>query len=271
MTIVTPRAPLARSLVFALLIALSVQLPAQSPANPPRSDGKVQMASLRPALVWQRTSPKPGSAAEGPVLYQLLFSTAGTPGTLAKFDTNPRHLTNSLITDNGTIVAISGMSVNGSTGIISFAPGQTFQASGSTTVTSLSAGAGIALSPSPITSTGSISITNGGVTNAMMQNPALTVNTGTGLSGGGAVALGGTLMLNNTGLLSVGASAPLAVSAGQTPTLSLSTVDIAHGGTASPQLRPVRASSCAARGRARGASAAFRAPICLRSPAPMWI
>src|SRR5713226_5877164 len=93
--------------------------------------GQTQVASLRPnpELHWQRVSPS-AEKPDGPVLYQLLFSTAGTPGTLAKFDTNPRHLTNSLISDNGTIVAISGMSVNGSTGIISFAPGQTFQASG---------------------------------------------------------------------------------------------------------------------------------------------
>ncbi len=87
--------------------------------NAPSRD---MLASLRPQLVWQRVSPTP-QQPDGPVLYQLLFSTGGTPGTLAKFDTNPRHLTNSLITDNGSQVAIGGLSI-ASNGIISFANGR---------------------------------------------------------------------------------------------------------------------------------------------------
>jgi hypothetical protein len=39
-------------------------------------------------------------------------------------------------------------------------------------------------------------ILSGGVTNAMLQHPALTVNAGTDLTGGGSVALGGTTTLN---------------------------------------------------------------------------
>src|SRR5260370_34806177 len=75
--------------------------------------GQTQVASLRPnpELHWQRVSPS-AEKPDGPVLYQLLFSTAGTPGTLAKFDTNPRHLTNSDITDNGGICAARGEWVN---------------------------------------------------------------------------------------------------------------------------------------------------------------
>lgn len=86
----------------------------------------VQMASLRPnaELHWQRISPNL-HRPDGPVLYQLLFNAAGTPGTLARFDANPRHLTNSLITDNGNMVAIGGLSISGA-GLISFAGGQTF-------------------------------------------------------------------------------------------------------------------------------------------------
>src|SRR5579859_8177811 len=51
------------------------------------------LASLRPTpeLHWQRVSPST-ERPDGPVLYQLLFSAAGTTGTVAKFDTNPRHL-----------------------------------------------------------------------------------------------------------------------------------------------------------------------------------
>ena len=61
---------------------------------------------------------------------------------------------------------------------------------------------GAGLTGGPITSSGTISIANGGVTNAMLQNQFLFVNTATGLSGGGPVSLGGSLNLINTGVLS---------------------------------------------------------------------
>src|SRR5262249_12964291 len=67
-------------------------------------------------------------------------------------------------------------------------------------VTSISTGPGLV--GGPITSSGTISIANAGVTNAMLQNSALAVNPGAGLSGGGTVALGGSVTLNNTGVLS---------------------------------------------------------------------
>jgi hypothetical protein len=65
-------------------------------------------------------------------------------------------------------------------------------------VTEVDTGAG--LIGGPITGTGAISIAAGGVTNAMLQNSSVTVNAGTGLSGGGAVALGGsgTLSVNTS-------------------------------------------------------------------------
>jgi len=64
------------------------------------------------------------------------------------------------------------------------------------TVTSVGSGAG--LTGGPITTSGTLSVATGGVTNAMLQNPSLTVSAGTGLTGGGAVSLGGstTLSLN---------------------------------------------------------------------------
>jgi len=110
--------------VFFFSLSAAVDLLAQqTQAQQPQT---VQMASAHPALVWQRTSPKPG-VLDGPVVYQLLFSASGTPNALARFDTNPRHLTNSLITDNGATVMIggaNGLLINGSSGIITFAPGQ---------------------------------------------------------------------------------------------------------------------------------------------------
>src|SRR5260370_11895133 len=121
-----------------------------------------QIASLRPAkeLVWQRTSPS-AEKPDGPVLYQILFRSSATPGSIPKIAGN-FTLTNSLITEGNGFIAIGGMSISGGSGIITFANGQTFPGNGGGTVTSLSAGAGIALSPSPITTTGSIGIANGG-------------------------------------------------------------------------------------------------------------
>jgi hypothetical protein len=62
---------------------------------------------------------------------------------------------------------------------------------GTGTVTQVNTGAG--LTGGPITTTGTISIPNGGVTNAMLANSSITITPGLGLTGGGAVSLGGTL------------------------------------------------------------------------------
>jgi trimeric autotransporter adhesin len=81
-----------------------------------------------------------------------------------------------------------------SNGQITFASGQTFPGTGTGngTVTSVAAGTGLTASPSPITGSGTLSIATGGVTNAMLAKPSLTVAAGTGLIGGGLVALGGS-------------------------------------------------------------------------------
>jgi len=64
---------------------------------------------------------------------------------------------------------------------------------GSGTVTSVATGSG--LSGGPITTTGTISIANSGVTNSMLSNSSVTISTTSPLSGGGSVALGGSLNL----------------------------------------------------------------------------
>jgi hypothetical protein len=146
--------------LFALLCVL---LPAAgstlSAAQNLGQSQNVQMAALQPHLVLERTSPTQ-EHPDGPVLYQLLFSTGGTPGTLAKFDTNPRHLTNSLITDNGAQVAIGSLSI-ASTGIMTFANGQTFPGAGNGTVTSVGLAAPLSdfsISGSPVTSSGLLTL-----------------------------------------------------------------------------------------------------------------
>jgi len=65
-------------------------------------------------------------------------------------------------------------------------------------VTSVGSGAG--LTGGPITGTGSLSIATAGVSNAMLANSSLTISPGADLTGGGAVALGGstTLSLDTT-------------------------------------------------------------------------
>jgi hypothetical protein len=89
----------------------------------------------------------------------------------------------------------TGLSVS-KNGVINFAPNQTFPGgSGTGTVTSVATGAG--LTGGPITSTGTVSIATAGVTNTMLANNSITVVAGSGMSGGGKVALGGTVTVTN--------------------------------------------------------------------------
>jgi hypothetical protein len=95
----------------------------------------------------------------------------------------------------GTATPAATLDVQGTgnfSGLVTFAPGQTFAGTG--TVTSVGSGAG--LTGGPITTSGALSIATGGVSNAMLANPSLTVAAGTDLNGGGPVALGGTTTLN---------------------------------------------------------------------------
>src|SRR5205085_1058728 len=81
----------------------------------------------KPQLAWARTSPGPNHI-DGPILYQLLFRPVNVqPGHLIGVS-NSNNFFSSLITDNGTIVAIGGLSINGSSGVITFAPNQLFPA-----------------------------------------------------------------------------------------------------------------------------------------------
>jgi len=89
-------------------------------------------------------------------------------------------------------VSETGISVNNK-GIMTFASGQTFPGTGTGTVTSVGTGAG--LTGGPITGSGTISIPSAGVTNAMLASNSVTVTAGPGLSGGGSVALGGSVQL----------------------------------------------------------------------------
>ena len=107
---------------------------------------------------------------------------------------NPSSSLNLLFGSNGGSPTETGLSI-ASNGLVSFTSGQTFPGTGSGTVTSVGTGAG--LTGGPITRSGTISIPAAGVTNSMLANPSITVQAGSGLSGGGTVALGGTVMLSS--------------------------------------------------------------------------
>jgi len=107
----------------------------------------------------------------------------------------PSGALNLLFGSNGSMPAATGLSI-ASNGLITFAPGQTFgsgNGGGSGTVTTVNTGPG--LTGGPISTSGTISIPSAGVTNGMLANPSITVQAGSGLSGGGTVALGGTVTL----------------------------------------------------------------------------
>jgi hypothetical protein len=86
---------------------------------------------------------------------------------------------------SGTAFSVSN------TGKVTFVSGQNFPGTG--TVTQVNSGAG--LTGGPITGSGTLSVPNSGITNAMLQNSSLTVTANSPLSGGGAVSLGGSTSL----------------------------------------------------------------------------
>ena len=108
----------------------------------------------------------------------------------------PSGTLNLLFGEGATKPSETGLNI-ASNGQITFATGQTFPGTGDGTVTSVGSGAG--LTGGPITSSGTLSVANGGVTNAMLQNPSLTVTANSPLSGGGAVSLGGSTSLGLKG------------------------------------------------------------------------
>ena len=97
----------------------------------------------------------------------------------------------------GTIQTISGPSTQ-TVNISDIIPGGGGGGGGgSGTVTSVATGAGLTGGPCTVTCT--ISIASGAVTNAMLQNPSITVSLSGGLSGSASVALGGTLNIAGNG------------------------------------------------------------------------
>jgi hypothetical protein len=141
------------------------------------------VASLRTGqqVLWHRTSPSL-ERPDGPVLYQILFRSSAKPGFVPKIDSN-FTLTNSLITEDNAGVHIGALAI-ASTGAITLCCGQSFGAGGAGgTVTNIATGTG--LTGGPISTSGTISIANHGVTAVQI--------------GSGAAASGQVLSANGSG------------------------------------------------------------------------
>jgi hypothetical protein len=203
--------------VFLLLACFVLPMAAQQPVVPPvtgtgTTDHITKWLSstkLGNSGIFETAAANVGIGNTAPAAKLDVTGTEDVRDTLTLF---PKS-THPTLSVNGTAFAVS------STGLVTFISGQTFPGAG--TVTSVTAGAGLA--GGTITKTGTISIATAGVTNAMLAHPSLTVTAGSGLSGGGSVSLGGSITLNNAGITSLGVSAGLTSSGGQTPTLGIDT------------------------------------------------
>lgn len=112
--------------------------------------------------------------------------------------------------DHVTFGIGSSISISGSTsGSITLQP---VAVAGSNTIT-LPALTGTAVVTGSTNTVTTGMITDGNVTNAKLQNSSVTVTAGSGLSGGGAVSLGGTVTLTNAGVTSAVAGTGIGVSA----------------------------------------------------------
>ena len=208
-------------------LPLFAQQTGDSPKNLTSSVGGTGTANFIPlwtnsttlgnSNIFQNSTKNIGIGTTTPAAKLDVKGTGDVRDTLTLFPSG----THPTLTLNGTAFKISN------TGAVTFVAGQTFPGTG--TVTSVAAGAGLA--GGTITHTGTLSIATGGVTNTMLQHPSLTVTAGTGLSGGGAVALGSSVTLKNAGVLSVGNGTGLTNTGGQNPVLAIDTsvVPTLHG------------------------------------------
>jgi trimeric autotransporter adhesin len=138
-------------------------------------------------------------------------------------------VTNSMLT-NSSVTITAGTGLSGG-GVVALGGSVTLDNTG---VTNITTGAG--LTGGPITTTGTISIATGGVTNAMLAgsisnsnllNPSVTVTAGAGLTGGGLVSLGGstTLSIPASGVTNAMIAGPVIETKGGTGQTSYTTGD----------------------------------------------
>jgi len=168
---------------------------------------RVLLASLKPLAISIGNGAK-AKEGSGPVLYQIIFRSSATPGHVPKI--SPTFtLTNSLISDNGSIVAIGNLAI-ASDGTITFAPGQTFPNSGVQTVTAgngfITVG-GTALNPTVSLNTSTtdaryLQLSGGTLTGLLNANGGVTGTTG---NFSGSLTAGGGALFPATGTATSGA------------------------------------------------------------------
>jgi len=103
-----------------------------------------------------------------------------------------------LILPNGQTITSAVTTFNGASGAITFYP--SLASTSATGVASFSSG------NFDVSGAGAVTIKAGGVTNGSLANSSVTVTAGVGLAGGGAVALGSSVTLNNVGVTSFNGS-----------------------------------------------------------------
>ncbi len=162
-------------------------------------------------------------------------------------------------------VSETGLSI-AKNGILTFAPGQTFPVAG--TVTSISTGAG--LTGGPITKSGTISIPAAGVTNSMLADSSIKVLAGSGLSGGGTVALGGTVTLTNASPSSGGTVTSINTGAGLTggSITKTGTISIPAAGVTNSMLADSSIKVLAGSGLSGGGTVALGGTVTLTNASP---
>jgi len=138
-----------------------------------------------------------GNASSGTVLPAAPGNTLVTKDFVATAG-NSAVATNATLVGNGTTGTSLGINLAQSN---SWTAAQTFPSSGApgdaqgqALISSLNAASSGSIDAARIGS---------GISNTQLANSSVTINTGTGLSGGGNVALGGTLNLTNTGVTSL--------------------------------------------------------------------
>ena len=153
----------------------------------------------------------------GPVNSGTLGSEVGLTTNRMVKATDDDHIGDSNIVDNGTTIRnLTNTEVTGSLIVTGGITG-TLTGNASTVTTNANL-TGDVTSTGNATTIGALKVTDGmlagSISNAKLTNSSVTVSAGTGMSGGGAVSLGGTITLTNAGVTSAAAGTGVSVSAG---------------------------------------------------------
>ncbi len=157
--------------------------------------------------------------------------TLGVTGStsLSTLSTSGAATLNSVsVTNNATVGGTLGVTGNTSLSTVSTSGAATLDSVGVTNNATVGGTLGVTslltASNGLTVSSGTVSLPAGEIGNAELANSSLTVTAGTGLTGGGVVSLGGSITIDSTGTLSVtGTANQIDVTAGQNPTISIST------------------------------------------------